>query len=275
MRLAEAGWVEDVRPASQAIHVLAHQVMALALQEEVASHATASSRGIEAASPFTSVRPERPQELLDTMVARDILYEADGLLSLGQRGEKLYGRRHFFELYSVFTAPPVMRVQHGKDDVGYVQGVFVSMHDHRQGPLCFRLSGRAWEVGQIDWSKGILHVRPADRGRVPNWLGVPGVLSTRLVPGHAGRARRGRRRPDEWVTRGAARELESLREVLRRAPRWRGAAPLEELPVLGVTWHTFGGGRSERRLLSAGLEQISGKRWVAGNLSVRSKDLCR
>ena len=81
------------------------------------------------------------------MLEREILYEADGLLSLGQRGEKLYGRKNFFELYAVFTAPPVMRVQHGKEDVGYIQALFVSMHDRNKGPLCFRLSGRAWEVG--------------------------------------------------------------------------------------------------------------------------------
>ncbi len=268
LRLADAGWVEDVRPASQAMHVLAHQVMALSLQEGGISRHSLFP-WIEAAYPFSSVRPERLQELLDTMVARDILYEADGLLSLGRRGEKLYGRRHFFELYSVFTAPPVMRVQHGKDDVGYVQGVFVSMHDHRQGPLCFRLSGRAWEVGQIDWSKGVLHVRPADRGRVPSWLGVPGMLSTRLCE-----AMRdvlvGEGPPDEWVTRGAALELESLRDSYAGLLDGE-AAPLEDLPD-GVTWHTFGGG-GVNRLLSAGLEQISGKRWIAGNLSVRCKDL--
>ena len=114
------------------------------------------------------------------MLEREILYEADGLLSLGQRGEKLYGRKNFFELYAVFTSPPVMRVQHGKEDVGYIQALFVSMHDRNKGPLCFRLSGRAWEVGQIDWSKGVLHVRPAEHGRVPSWLGLPGVLSTAL-----------------------------------------------------------------------------------------------
>lgn len=33
LRFAEAGWVEDVRPAAQAMHVLAHQVMALVLQQ--------------------------------------------------------------------------------------------------------------------------------------------------------------------------------------------------------------------------------------------------
>jgi ATP-dependent Lhr-like helicase len=48
-------------------------------------------------------------------------------------------------------------------------------------------------------------------------------------------------------------------------------APLEELPD-GVTWHTFAGG-AVNRLLSAGLEETSGKRWVAGNLSLRCKDV--
>jgi ATP-dependent Lhr-like helicase len=92
LRLAESGWVEDVKPASQAMHVLAHQVMALILQEGgISRHRLLP--WIEAAYPFSSVRPERLQELIDTMLAREILYEADGLLSLGQRGEKLYGRR--------------------------------------------------------------------------------------------------------------------------------------------------------------------------------------
>lgn len=224
---------------------------------------------VEAAYPFSSVRPERLYELVDTMLQRDILYEADGLLSLGQRGEKLYGRRNFFELYAVFTAPPVMRVQHGKDDVGYIQALFVSMHDRSQGPLCFRLSGRAWEVGSVDWSRGVLHVRPAEHGRVPSWLGLPGTLSMRLcqamrdVLAHVGEE-------GAWLTKAAAQELQMLRDSYA-AILAEGSAPLEELPD-GVLWHTFAGG-AVNRLLAAGLEAKSGKRWVAGNLSVRCKDL--
>jgi hypothetical protein len=50
-----------------------------------------------------------------------------------------------------------------------------------------------------------------------------------------------------------------------------GSAPIEELPD-GVQWHTFAGG-AVNRLLAAGLEQKSGKKWVAGNLSLRCKDI--
>jgi ATP-dependent Lhr-like helicase len=268
LRLAEVGWVEDVRPAVHALHVLAHQVMALALQEGgISRHRLLP--WIAAAYPFSSVRPGRLHELIDTMLERDILYEADGLLSLGKRGEKLYGRKNFFELYAVFTAAPMMHVLHGKDDVGCVQALFVSMHDQNHGPLCFRLSGRAWEVSHVDWSKGILHVRPAERGRVPNWIGLPGTLSTHLTQAMMGVLVREEGEAG-WLTRGAALELKSLRETYASLLDGE-TAPLEELPN-GVTWHTFAGG-SVNRLLSAGLEETSGKRWVAGNLSVRCKDV--
>ncbi len=268
LRLAEAGWVEDVTPAAHAMHVLAHQVMALILQEGGISRHKLMP-WVEAAYPFSSIRPERVQELVDTMVAREILYEADGLLSLGTRGEKLYGKKNFFELYAVFTAPPVMKVQHGKEDVGYVQALFVTMHDASKGPLCFRLSGRAWEVGQIDFGKGVLHVRPADYGRVPSWLGLPGVLSNPLCMAMLDVLLH-ERQEGEWLSKTAAAELAAMRDSYDGLLE-EGTAPLEEHPD-GVQWHTFAGG-AVNRLLAAGLEQKSGKKWVAGNLSLKCKDI--
>lgn len=268
LRLAEAGWVEDVTPAAHAMHVLAHQVMALILQEGGISRHKLMP-WVEAAYPFSSVRTERVSELIDTMLERAILYEADGLLSLGTRGEKLYGKKNFFELYAVFTAPPVMRVQHGKEDVGYIQALFVTMHDHAKGPLCFRLSGRAWEVGQIDWGKGVLHVRPADYGRVPSWLGMPGVLSNPLCQAMLDVLLH-EKQEGAWLSKEAAAELAAMRESYDGLLE-PGTAPLEEQPD-GVQWHTFAGG-AVNRLLAAGLEQKSGNKWVAGNLSLKCKDI--
>ncbi|MBK9069388.1 MAG: DEAD/DEAH box helicase [Myxococcales bacterium] len=268
LRLAEAGWVEDVLPASHAMHVLAHQVMALILQEGGISRHNLMP-WVAAAYPFSSVRGQRVAELIDTMLAREILYEADGLLSLGTRGEKLYGKKNFFELYAVFTAPPVMRVQHGKEDVGYIQALFITMHDATKGPLCFRLSGRAWEVGQIDWSKGVLHVRPAEHGRVPSWLGLPGVLSNALCQGmmdvliHE-------KQEGLWLSKAAAAELAAMRESYEGLLQ-EGTAPLEENSD-GVQWQTFAGG-AVNRLLAAELEQLTGKKRVSGNLSLRCKDI--
>lgn len=266
--LAESGWVEDVRPPEDALHILAHQIMALILQEDgVSRHRLLP--WVASAYPFTSIGAERCQELIDTMLERDILYESEGLLSLGRQGESLYGRQNFFELYAVFTAPPVLRVQYGKEEVGHVQALFVSMHDPATGPLCFRLAGRAWEVGQIDWSKGVLHVRSADKGRVPSWLGVPGTLSLELC--HAMREVLLHEGGEAtWLTRSAALELGALRAGYGPLLA-TGVAPMEELSD-GIQWHTFASG-GVNRLLAAGLEVMSGKRWTPGNLSLRCKGL--
>jgi ATP-dependent Lhr-like helicase len=267
LRLAESGWVEDVRPAAHAMHVLAHQVMALVLQEGgISRHRVLS--WIAPAFAFSGVGPQDLQTLIDTMVARDILYEADGLLSLGQHGEKLYGRKNFFELYGVFTAAPMLRVQHGRSDVGYVQAQFVSMHDDSRGPLCFRLAGRAWEVGQIDWAKGVLHVRPAESGRVPSWLGFPSALSLHLCQAMKGVLLEEDAREATWLSVEALQALAILRDSYGGilAP---GSAPVE-LQQDGALWHTFAGG-AINRLLSAGLEQVSGNKWVCGNLLLRGK----
>jgi ATP-dependent Lhr-like helicase len=266
-RLADRGWVEDITPAENAVHILAHQIMALGLQEGgVSRHKI--FEWVQDAYPFNGIDDEELRSLLETMLSRQILYEADGLLSLGARGEQLYGRKNFFELYAVFSSPPMFRVLHGRDEVGYIQARFVQGHDEQKGPLCFRLGGRAWQVAQIDWPRATMAVRPADAGQVPNWLGPPSVISydicqaireTLIATDSAGAT----------LTPPAAAELRAVREGYAELLAL-AAAPLESTGD-GVTWHTFAGG-AINRVLAAGLEHTTHKRWVSGNLSLRSKE---
>jgi hypothetical protein len=78
------------------------------------------------------------------------------------------------------------------------------------------------------------------------------------------------RQEARWLSRAAAAELASMRDSYGGLLE-EGTAPLEDHPE-GVQWHTFVGG-AVNRLLAAGLEQKTGKKWVAGNLSLRCKDL--
>lgn len=266
-RLADRDWVEDVRPAENAVHILAHQIMALGLQEGgVSRHKILE--WVQEAYPFNGIDEDELRTLLDTMLSRQILYEADGLLSLGAKGEQLYGRKHFFELYAVFSSPPVFRVMQGRDEVGHIQARFVQGHDEQKGPLCFRLGGRAWQVVQIDWQRAVMIVRPGDAGQVPNWLGPPGVLSYEICQAIR-ETLASDDSPGATLTPSAAAELRVVRdgyaELLALA-----AAPLESTSE-GVVWHTFAGG-AINRVLAAGLEHATKKRWVSGNLSLRSKE---
>ena len=265
-RLAARGWVEDVAPAEGAMHVLAHQVLALTLQEGgVSRHRVLP--WLADAWPFAAIREARLNALIDTMVAREILYEADGLLSLGQRGDRLYGRKNFAELYAVFSAPPMFRVRHGREEVGLVGALFVQGHHSADGPLCFRLGGRAWEVVQTDWARNVLDVRPSQRGQVPTWLGAGGVLSQPLCQEML-RALIGPGSEANWLTSVAAKTLDEVRAGYAGLLE-EGAAALEDRGD-DVQWHTFAGG-GINRLMAAGLESLTGDKWVAGNLTLKSK----
>jgi ATP-dependent Lhr-like helicase len=201
------------------------------------------------------------------MLARDILHEADGRLVLGAEGEKQYGRRNFFELYAVFDAPDVLRVVHGGQEVGAVQGRFIHAISGREGGGgCFRLGGRSWQVVEVQWSRGICRVVPAESGRVPNWLGTPSMLS-QAVCAEIRRVLADDSVPS-WLTAAATAELGQLRDAYDGLVG-DGDAPLESDGET-LRWHTFAGG-AINRLLALGLEQTGAGEWVAGNWSLKPK----
>lgn len=271
VRRLVGGHVEDVVPARAAAHVLAHQILALTLQEGgISRHQVLDWIG--SAAPFQGLSAAEVRAVVETMLKREILHEADGLLSLGRRGEDLYGRRHFFELYAVFSSPPVLRVLHGATEVGTVEATFLRAQGEARGgreggPLCFRLAGRAWQVREVSFSRGTCQVTPAATGRVPSWLGPPLHLAQGLCAEMKAVLREEAEIP--WLSPAAARELAALREGYAGLVE-EGEAPLE-LSGGGVQWHTFGGG-AINRLLAAGLDAVGGGRWAPGNLSLRLRD---
>jgi ATP-dependent Lhr-like helicase len=264
VRLAERGWVEDVHPLRASYHVLAHQVLALTLQEGGVSRHQLRT-WFDGAVSLADVSDTDLTTLVDTMVSREILHEGDGLLSLGTRGEKLFGAKHFFELYAVFSSPRVLRVVHRGADIGTVQATFLNaLHDDKRA-LCFRLAGRAWSVVRTDWGRAVCEVEPASAGRVPSWLGKPLGLSWTLCQEMKSVLRDDAAMPS--LTRLARQCLDGLREGYEGLVE-PDAAPFE-VTNDDVTWHTFAGARINRTLAAA-LHAVSGREWIAGNLSVRT-----
>ncbi|KYF85880.1 hypothetical protein BE20_13415 [Sorangium cellulosum] len=265
LRLLERGWVEDVRPPRAAAHLLAHQIMALSLQERgVSRHRL--GEWLAGATPFSALGERDVCEVVDTMLARGILHEADGLLSLGAEGERRYGRKNFFELYAVFDAPDVLRVISAGQDVGLVQASFVRAVLTRQEGACFRLAGRSWQIAQIEWSRAVCRVIPARAGRVPVWLGTPAMLPGTLCAEIKRTLASDER--DAWLSEAAALELCAFRESYGGLVE-AGEAPLEDDGTT-IRWHTFAGG-AVNRLLRAGLERVGAGEWTAGNWSLKHK----
>ena len=234
LKLWGEGYVEAIEPPAQPWHLFAQQVMALMLQNGGMglhdwAHWLPQRPGLNAQSP------EQFQELVGHMVKTGILQSDSGMAGIGDVGEKAFGRRHFMELFSVFVAPPLIKVLYGRKEIGEVhQATFLSKTDE---PRTLVLAGRGWQTRSVDWKRRIAYVEPTEsRGR-SQWLSSGQALSFDMCQAVL-RVLRSETFPVKLSTR-ARDMLDSLREDYD----W-----VEEEQTLlvhredgSVQWWTFGG----------------------------------
>jgi ATP-dependent Lhr-like helicase len=176
--LWRSGFIEPSVPPPAPMHILAQQLMALALQE----------RGIGRSEWFGWVGSVPAFHDLDRgvvdrivagMIERRALWDDAGVLWLGREGQDTYGRKNFLELVSVFTAPPLFAVLHGRRELGSVdQSTFLARRD--DGPTVLLLAGRAWRVAHLDWGRRRAFVEPAVDGGRSRWRGQGQFLNHEL-----------------------------------------------------------------------------------------------
>lgn len=239
--LWETGYVEPVAPPPAPLHILAQQLMALALQE--GGIGRVDWRGWIGQMPgFAAIPFEQIEETIAWMLEQALLYEDAGIWSIGQQGEEEFGRRHFMELCSVFTSPPLFKVLHGRQELGAVdQSTFMVRQD---GPSVLLLGGRAWRVTHVDWARRIAYTEPfAGRGR-SRWWGVRPSLSFALCQSYE-RLLTSDHTSSRW-SRRARETIESLRVEFA----WLRS---EETTILiesggALAWWTFAGARANAGL---------------------------
>lgn len=259
LRLHRAGYVEDVAPRRCAAHLFAHQVMALSRQE--AGIPEGDIWGwIGPATAVAGLAEGDRREIIEHMVSEEILVRDGARLLLGPRGERLYGARHFLELYAVFSTPATFTVYWGAEEVGTVEAFFLEQTD--PGALCFTLGARSWQATSIEWGRGVLQVQPATQGRAARWRGQMVVLHRALC--QAMREVLVSEEEDERWSRRARERMKGIREeygFLREA----------QTPLVpgqgGYRLWNFAGGKANN-LLARTLEEILGERVGASNLYV-------
>ncbi len=124
---------------------------------------------------------ELPSEsLIRHLKDKGILYEDSGTLGFGAEGEKHYGRRHFMELLSVFSAPAMLTALHGMRELGLVEAGALSVSQDGL-PTCIALGGHSWIVRQVDWRARRVFVEPTSEGGKGAWIGSGQGLSHKLA----------------------------------------------------------------------------------------------
>jgi ATP-dependent Lhr-like helicase len=260
VRLWGQGFVEPIEPPALPLHILAQQLMGLTLQERgIGRHLW--PEWIGRMPGFATLDPADVAGVIDFMLARGILWDEQGLLAIGRGGEEAYGRRHFMELFSVFTSAPLFTVLHGRDELGQVhQSSFVVASG--QEPVLL-LAGRSWLVTQVDWAARVAHVQPTDLKGRSRWLGTGQPLHFALCQGIRGvLAADG---PPAGASRRARERLDELRAELSWV-RGEGTVLARETGAR-LKWWTFGG-LLANAALARGFEELTGRKAVADNFAL-------
>ncbi len=235
LQLWSTGFVEPVVPPPKPWHIVAQQLLALALQEGAIGLST--WREWWPGLPMT----DDGQMILDHLVGEGFLSADGGLAFVGDAADRAFGRRNFMDLTAVFTADPELRVLHGRRDLGSVSPLSLT-----ERPALLGLGGKAWRVTHVDWKRRTVSVvEEAGRG-ASRWssAGLGRGISRELAQGM--RAVLLGEDPPVKLSRRAVGMLARLREEwsVRVA---EGAIVLEASETL---W-TFAGDAANRSLAAA------------------------
>lgn len=169
IELAREGWVEDVAVDRRCWPVLIHQLLAMALAADGIAPEKAWAQLLKVPD-FNGISREEFDKLVVWMLNDKALILTGGLLVLGPKAQRKFGRKNFMELFSVFTSPQTYLVQtaEGQPLGSLNQGFVDRLVDDVS---TFLLGGRAWAVLQVHHEGRRVIVGPAPRGRKPTWGG--------------------------------------------------------------------------------------------------------
>lgn len=174
IHLWESGYVEPIIPPVLPYHLLAQQVMALALQTGGLKHDD-WRRWLAHVPGLLALPNEEVRLLFDHMITSRIFRDDTGILWFDEAGEKTFGRKHFLELVSVFTSQPLLEVMHGRSSIAHLDQLTFSIDNgmaiQKGRPTILTLGGKHWVVTDVDWRRREVYVKPTTDGGKTRWSG--------------------------------------------------------------------------------------------------------
>lgn len=202
------GFVEPVLPPPHPQHLVAQQLLALALQEGAFDATSwrswwggeAAARGLMAGAA----------DVLQHLRSEGFLVEDGGRLMIGPAAEEAFGRRHFMDLLSSFAAERELRVVAGTKEIGFISPLALPKPDDKGEEKAILMNGRAWHVENVDWQRFVVHVSQVSQKADVRWQSGAIALSFELM-----RAQRDvllGQHLDIPLTQRAQQRLDSVRE---------------------------------------------------------------
>lgn len=167
LQLWDKDYVEPIEPPARPMHIYAQQILALTLQQN-GIIAADIEQWLGRMSGFSVVPSKERAEIVNHMLATEMLHADEGIIGIGKSGERAYGEKNFMELFSVFTTPPMVKVFCGKQELGEVHQLTFAVRDN--GPALLTLGGRSWQTTYIDWPRKRAFVEPSELRGKSQWI---------------------------------------------------------------------------------------------------------
>lgn len=170
-------WVEAAVPPAKPWPIVAQQAMTATLER-----GQLATRELIAVlvGCFPELQLDKADQLVEHMVQTDYLARSEGVLSVGPRLEREFGRGHYRDLLASFSGSMLLTGRHGNTEVGYIDPtVLTGEQDNR----LILLAGRSWRVTGVEWSKRIVWLEPVKEGGKARWMGGARSLSREVCQG--------------------------------------------------------------------------------------------
>ena len=175
-RWSEA-WVEAAVPPAKPWPIVAQQAMVATLERgELPMHELADVL----AGSFPELDRSPIDQLVEHMVKIEYLDRSDGVVRVGPRMEREFGRGHYRDLLASFSGSMLLTGKHGSAEVGYIDPTVLTGEQENRLIL---LAGRSWRVTGIEWSKKTVWLEPAKEGGKARWMGGARSLSREVCQG--------------------------------------------------------------------------------------------
>ncbi|SNV51191.1 ATP-dependent DNA helicase recQ [Chryseobacterium taklimakanense] len=169
--LYEEKYIEPVILKEKAYDILVHQILSTVkgtsgiLKKNLISV-------LQENNAFKNISKTDIEEIIDFLVAKDLLEKLEFELILGIEGEKIVNNREF---YSVFQTEDLFKVSHKGNKIGEIPLTIQVREDEN-----IYLSARIWKIAHVDLKSKKIEVIPANDGKKPIFEGNGANIAERI-----------------------------------------------------------------------------------------------
>lgn len=157
---------ENLKFPQKALHILAHQLICLSLQNNGISSDQAW-KILTGAYCFSHIKESQFHDLVSFMIKNDFFRDVDGDLIVGEATEKYFLGSNWQKLFAVFETGPLYEVYNEKKHVGNLDSAFV---ESLEVPFLFVLGGLEWEAYKVKTDSHQVFARKTEAGNAPRWV---------------------------------------------------------------------------------------------------------